>query len=74
MTNPIDRKTAEVARRRVIEIDCYDRSIYRDEFLATLDAERAERCKLWNDFCAQETARLDAKPMRINPTVALFGG
>lgn len=56
----IERKTAEAARRRVIEIDRYDREVYRAEFLATLDAERAECVKLWNEFCAEETKRLAA--------------
>jgi hypothetical protein len=77
MSNMIDRKTAEAARRRVIQIDSAgdpDPKLYAGGTINALRAERAECCKLWNDFCAQETARLAAKPMRINPMVALFGG
>ncbi len=62
----IDRKTAEAARRRVMQRDACS--------AGAVDSQRAEDVKLWNDFCSQEQARLDAKTMRINPMVSLFGG
>lgn len=68
MSNAIDRKTAEAARRNVIRIDAQ-----RNPDGVDL-AIRSECCKLWNAFCEQETARLAAKPLRVNPMVALFGG
>lgn len=79
MTNRIDRKTAEAARRRVIEIDRTPCSCSRGGSAAycehrDTDDERAACVKLWNEFCAEETKRLAEKPMRINPMVALFGG
>jgi hypothetical protein len=52
MGNVIDRKTAEAARRRVLEID---------KQADDLSAERGPLVQLWNEFCCQEQARLDAK-------------
>lgn len=50
----IDRKTAEAARRRAIEIeqttDCYP-----------MGDEHSACVKVWNEFCAQETRRLARK-------------
>jgi hypothetical protein len=50
-----DRKTAEAARRRVIEID--------DLADATLDQrwERTRCLMVWNNFCAEESQRLAAR-------------
>jgi len=52
----IDRKTAEAARRRVIQIDDL-------EDAATLEqrAERGRLVRIWNAFCAEEQRRLDAR-------------
>jgi len=71
MTNPIDRKTAEAARRTVLRIDALSDACGARQYEA---AERAECVKVWNEFCAQETHRLEAKPLRINPMATLFGG
>jgi hypothetical protein len=58
-----DRKTAEAARRRVIEIDDL-------EDAATLEqrAERGRLVRVWNGFCAEENRRLPAR--RRNGTSA----
>ena len=64
MTNPIDRKTAEAARRKVIHIDA-QRKPPRVGDLAV----RTWACNVWNEFCQQEQARLDAKDERHAFTV-----
>jgi hypothetical protein len=53
---PIDRKTAEAARRNVIRIDAMRGATDLDR------AIRAECVKVWNEFCQGEQRRLDAKP------------
>ena len=55
MSNSIDRKTAEAARRAVLVIDA------TEPRMPGHDAIRAESVKLWNEFCAQETRRLERK-------------
>ncbi len=63
MSNAIDRKTAEAARRKVIQIDALLNTDTEDDHLV-----RADCLKIWNDFCAQETNRLAAKDKRANLT------
>jgi hypothetical protein len=64
----IDRKTAEAARRRVMQRDACS--------AGAVDSQRAEDVKLWNDFCSQEQARLDVRqtPVGSEPYAALWGG
>lgn len=56
MSFAIKRPEAETARRRALAIEQLD---YRD--IPALDEERRACVGIWNEFCAEETARLAAK-------------
>lgn len=72
----IDRKTAEAARRRVIQIDAAvdpDPKLYAGGTINALRSERAECCKVWNEFCAEETKRLAAPKFPVYETYRKLG-
>jgi hypothetical protein len=69
----IDRKTAEAARRRAIQLDhcsqncsCSRGGNAASCECTSLETERRACVKLWNEFCVQETNRLAAKDMRAH--------